>query len=214
MQCPLKVFCDFLEAPTLEKRKALVRKYKKGTTERSKGMIVYYSPALRTMRGRLCPDGNLEEKIAALRENCVISNWTDKLNDARFDANVIVLKAFYAQFGNKKLKIFPSPRLSCLVSAEVAVTIQPELYAEVDGVPMVWKLHLSKNPPKEKTIRFVLQMLHRGLKDKGLCLPLQQICFLDLRSGSIYVEYVADNSLDKTLRPVAKALAKAWEAAA
>jgi hypothetical protein len=214
MQCPLKVFCDFLEAPTLEKRKALVRRYKKGTTERSKGMIVYYSPALRIMRGRLCPEGSLEEKLAALREHCVIAKWTDKLNEARLEANVLVLKAFHAHFGNKRLKIFPSPKLACLLSASVAITIQPELYATVDGVPMVWKLHVNKNPPREKTIRLILQMLHRALKSKGLAVPIRQICFFDLRSGSMYVENVADESLEKTLRPVAKALAEAWETAA
>ena len=111
MICSLKCFCEFFEAVTPAKRNAIVKKYKKGTTEPSKGMMVYYSPALQLMRGRICPDGTLVEKLKALQDRCFITAWPEKLNNARFQANTMVYKAFRAEFGNKKLKFFASPRL-------------------------------------------------------------------------------------------------------
>jgi hypothetical protein len=214
MICSLKCFCEFLEAATQEKRSAIVKKYKKGTTEPSKGMMVYYSPALQLMRGRLCPDGTLEDKLRTLPDRCFIAAWPEKLNDARLQANVLAYKAFHAEFGKKKLKVFSSPRLQCLLSTDVAVNLQPELYAEVDGVPMVWKLGLSKDAPGEQTIRYILQMMCRALKHKGHSIPIQHICYFDVRAGKIYADSVVDGELEKKLKPVAKALADIWEKAA
>lgn len=209
--CALKLFCDFLEASSLDQQKSIVRRYKKGTTERAKGMMVYYSPALQMMRGRLCPSGTLPEKLQVLRTCCVIEKWTDKLNDARIQANVLVFNAFHAQFGNRKLKVFASPRLQCLLTSEVAVNIQPELYAEVDGTPMVWKLNMSRTCPSETTISYILQMMNRALLHKGLTIPIEQVCFLDLRSGQLYAEATSDPDFEKKLLPVTKALADTWK---
>ncbi|MGI4815257.1 MAG: hypothetical protein ACRYGG_18260 [Janthinobacterium lividum] len=214
MNCSLKCFLEFKEAATAEKRAAIVKKYKKGTTEPSKGMIVYYSPALQAMKGRLCPGESLSDILKAIRDKCHIAAWTDKLNDARLESNVLVFKAFFSIFGSKKLKVFSSPRLHCLLSGEVAVTLQPELYAEVDGVPMVWKIGMSKDGPDEATIRQILQMLYQALKQKGFSIPIEQIGYFDVRNGKVYFEAAIDAELGKKLGPAAHALAHAWAKAA
>ena len=214
MICSLKCFCDFLEAQTNQQQNAIIKRYKKGITQSSKGMVIYYSPALQLMRGRLCPNGTLAEKLKSLPAKCFIKSWTDKLNDARLESNTLVFKAFYSEFGNKKLKVFSSPRLQCLLSTDVAISMQPDLYAEVDGVSMVWKLGLSKDSPNEQTIRYILQMMNRALKHKGIDLPIEQICYFDVRPGKIYVEKSADGTFVTKIAPKAAALAKAWEAVA
>jgi len=214
MVCSLKCFCEFLEAKTSKPQAAVIRHHKKGITAPSKGMIIYYSPALQLMRGRLCPDGTLSEKLQSLHTKCFIESWTDKLNDARLQSNTLVFKAFHSVFGNKKLKVFSSPRLQCLLSIDVAVSMQPELHAEVDGVPMVWKLGLSIDSPNEQTIRYILQMLNRALKHKGMDIPIEHICYLDVRASKIYVEKHADSDFVSKIGPRAVALAKAWEATA
>lgn len=214
MDVSLKCFCDFHEAKTLEQRKRIARRYRKGTTQRSKGMIVYYGPALQLMRGRLCPDGNMDQKIAALRKKCLEIDWTEKLLDACIEANALVFRAFHDHFGAKKLRVFPSPRLRCAVADSLSVNLQPELYAEVDGVRMIWKLHMSKKSPRKETIGHILQMLNMAVAGRGLNVPIQQICFFELRTGRIYVQSAVDDQLKSKLGPTAAALAEAWEAAA
>ncbi|HZY62952.1 MAG TPA: hypothetical protein VFE38_10525 [Edaphobacter sp.] len=174
-------------------------------------MMIYYKPALQLMRGRLCADGTMDQKLAALREACIITSWPDKLNDARIEANTLAYKAFYSEFGSKKLKIFPNPRLQCLISTDVAVNLQPEFFAEVDGLVMMWKFGMSKKSRPEHTIRLILQMLSRAISHKGLQVPIHQVRFLDTRTGKIYVESVPDADLEKRLKSTARALADAWE---
>lgn len=214
MIIPLRCFCDFLEAGSTQQRNAVIKRYKKGLTGPSKGMIVYYSPALQLMRGRLCPSEPLPDKLKILPSKCFIEAWPEKLNTARLEANTLVFKAFHAEFGNRRLKVFASPRLHCILSSEVAVAMQPELHAEVDGIPMVWKLGLSKVSPNEETIRNILQMLYRGLKHKGFSIPIHNICYFDVRAGKIHVEEIEDSDFVSKIGPTAAALAKAWGSAA
>jgi hypothetical protein len=214
MVCSLKFFCDFMEAKSEQRRSSLIKTYKKGSTGPAKGMMIYYKPALQLMRGRLCPDGTLEQKLAALRTACISAKWPEKLNDARIAANTLAYRAFRDEFGNKKLEIFSSPRLQYIATTEVAVNLQAELYASVDGALMMWKFGLSKKSPSEETIRIILQMMAQAIKHKGLALSITQVRFFDLRSGSIYMESVLDPALAKKLGPTAKAIAEAWERAA
>lgn len=214
MVCSLKFFCDFLEAKTPERRARLIKQYKKGATGPAKSMMVYYKPALQLIRGRLCPDGTLDQKLKALRDACIVAKWPDKLNDARIASNTLVYRAFRSEFGDKRLEIFSNPRLQYLATTEVAINLQPELFATVDGVQMMWKFGMSKRVPSEETIRIVLQMMARAIKHKGLQLPISQLRFFDVRSGKIFVERLPDVALENRLRPTAKALAEAWDRAA
>jgi hypothetical protein len=214
MNCSLNCFCDFLEATTPARRARVVKKYKKNTTGPARGMMIYYNPALRVIRGTLCPDGTLEDKLGALRKACVIASWTDKLNDARIASNTRVYKAFRSQFGNKKLEILSSPRLQFLASTDVAVNLQPELYATVDGSLMMWKFGMSRDSRPEHTIHLILQILSRATKHKGLQIPIEQIRFLDTMTGKTYAEDGLNAKLEEELRPTVKALAEAWGKAA
>jgi hypothetical protein len=214
MICSLNCFCDFLEAETPRRRAAVVKQYKKKTTGPAKGMMIYYNPALRVIKGTLCPDGTLDEKLAALRGACIIASWTDKLNDARIASNTRVYKAFRSQFGNKKLEILSSPRMQFLASAEVAVNLQPELYAKVDGSLMMWKFGMSKDSRPEHTIHLILQILSRAAKHKGLRVPIEQIQFLDTMTGNTYAENGLNVKLEEELKPTVEALVDAWGATA
>jgi hypothetical protein len=214
MICSLNCFCDFLEAKTPERRAAVVKQYKKMTSAPARGMMIYYNPALRLIRGTLCPNSTLDEKLAALREACIIDSWTDKLNDARIASNTRVYKAFRSEFGNKKLQVYSSPRMQYLASTEVAVNLQPELYAEVDGLPMLWKFGMCKDSRPEDVIHAILQILSRASKHKGLEVPIQQIRYLDTMTGKTYAEYGPDPHLEVSLRQTAKVLADAWDNAA
>jgi hypothetical protein len=214
MVCPMSCFCAFYEAKTPERRAAIVKQYKKQASASAKGMSVYYRPALQIIRGTLCPNGTLDEKLAALRQACIRPTSTDKLNDARIVANALVYRAFRDEFGTKQLNIFSNPRMQFLASTDVAINLQPELYAEIDGAIMMWKFGMSKKTPKEPTIRAILQMLTRATKHKGLDIPIDQIRFLDVRTGKIYAEATADASLDRHLKKIAQDLADAWDKAA
>jgi hypothetical protein len=177
-------------------------------------MMVYYNPALRVIKGTLCPNGTLDEKLAALREACIVPASTDKLNDARIASNTRVFRAFRSAFANKELHIFSSPRMQFLASTEVAVNLQPELYAEVDGSLMLWKFGMCKNSRPVHVIHAILQILSRASKHKGLEVPIQQIRFLDTMTGKTYAEDALNTKLDEELRPTIKALADAWGKAA
>jgi hypothetical protein len=214
MNCSLNCFCDFLEAKTPERRAAVVRQYKKTTSGPAKGMMIYYNPALRVIKGSLCAGGTRDEKLAALREACIIPAWTDKLNEARIASNTRVYKAFHSEFGNKKLKILSSPRMQFLASTEVAVNLNPDLYVEVDGVVMMWKFGMSKDSRPEYIIRMILQILGRASKNKGLQIPINQIRFLDTMTGKTYVEEAFSPVLETQLRATVQALADAWDTAA
>jgi hypothetical protein len=156
----------------------------------------------------------LDEKLAALREACIIEGWTDKLNDARLASNTRVYRAFRSEFSNKKLQVYSSPRMQFLASTEVAVNLQPELYAEVDGLPMLWKFGMCKDSRPDDVIHAILQILSRASKHKGLEVPIQQIRYLDTMTGKTYAENGADTLLEDKLRQTAKALAQAWGKAA
>jgi hypothetical protein len=214
MNCSLNCFCDFLEAKTAERRAAVVKQYKKNTSGPAKGMMIYYNPVLRVIKGKLCPDGTLDEKLAALRKACIIPAWTDKLNDARIASNTRVYKAFRSEFGNKKLKILSSPRMQFLASTEVAVNLHPDLYMEVDGVVMMWKFGMSKDSRPEHIIRMILQILGRASKHKGLQIPIKQIRFLDTMTGKTYVEDGLSAVLEAQLQDSVQALAEVWSKAA
>jgi hypothetical protein len=214
MECSLNCFCDFLQAKTSAQRAAVVKRYKKNTSGPAKGMMIYYNPALRVIKGSLCPNGTLDEKLAALREACIISSWTDKLNDARIASNTRVYKAFRSEFANKNLRIQSSPRMQFLASPEVAVNLQPELYAEVDGEMMMWKFGMCKDSRPEYIVRMILQILVRASKHKGLQLPINQIRFLDTITGKTYIETGLNPVLETHLQDAVHALAEAWGKAA
>jgi hypothetical protein len=211
MICSLNCFCDFLEAETPQRRAAVVKQYKKQTTGPAKGMMIYYNPVLRVIKGLLCPVGTLDDKLAALREACVIPSWTDKLNDARIASNTRVYRAFRSQFGNKKLEILSSPRMQFLASTEVAVNLQPEFYGKVDGSLMMWKFGMSKDSRPEPTIHLILQILSRATRHKGLQIPIEQIRFLDTITGKTYKEDGINAKLEEELLPTVTALADAWD---
>jgi hypothetical protein len=210
MICSLNCFCDFLEATTPDRRAAVVKQYKKKNSGPAKGMMVYYNPALRLIKGTLCPNGTLNEKITALKAACIVPTWTDKLNDARIASNTRVFRAFRSAFANQDLHIFSSPRMQFLASTEVAVNLQPELYAEIDGALMLWKFGMSKNSRSEPVIHTILQILSRASMHKGLEVPIQQIRFLDTMNGKIYSEHGINTRLEEELRPTVKALADTW----
>lgn len=211
MVCSLNCFCDFLEAKTPERRTAVVKRYKKTSIAPIKGMSVYYQPVLRLIRGTLCPDGTLDQKYAALRDACINPTSTDKLNDARIASNTRVFKAFCSEFGNRTLSVFSNPRMQFIACEDVAVNLQPELHAEVDGVRMMWKFGLKKRSRSDGAIRAILQMLARASKHKGIELPIQQVRFLDTMTGKTYAESTADLSIEKDLRQKARLLAEVWD---
>ncbi|HEY5056729.1 MAG TPA: hypothetical protein VII58_11255 [Acidobacteriaceae bacterium] len=214
MICSLNCFCDFLEAKTPEGQAAVVRRYKRNTTEASKGMMIYYSPALRLIRGKLCPNGSLDEKLAALRGACIIASWTDKLNDARIASNTRVFKAFRSVFGNRKLKILSSPRMQYLASTDVAVNLQPELYVEVDGALMMWKFGMCKDTRPDRVIGIILQVMEKAARHKGLALSLEQMGYLDTVTGKTYIERTPNPKLESELEPSVSSLVRVWERAA
>ena len=123
----------------------MVKRYKKKDTGPAKGMMIDYKPSLRIIKGSLCPEGTLDDKLAALRKACIIASWTDKLSDARIASNTRVYNAFRSEFGNEKLQVLSSPRMQFLASQDVAVNLQPELYAEVDGTLMMWKFGMCRD---------------------------------------------------------------------
>ena len=153
----------------------------------------------------------MEEKIAALKEACVRSTCSNKLNDARIAANMRVFNAFRSEFGNKKVETFSNPRMQFLAIDDLAINIQPELYAKVDGVQMIWKFGLCKDSRPEHIVRAILQMLAKATKQKGIDLPISHVRFLDTMSGHVYVENDPDNTIEKELRLKAKAFADLWE---
>lgn len=214
MNCSLKCFCDFIKAKTPEGRASVIKKYKKKTTGPAKGMMIYYKPALSLIKGTLCPDGNLDEKLAALRKACIIPKWTDKLNDARTASNTRVYKSFRSEFGNKKLNVLSSPRMQFLASDELAVNLEPEFYAQVDGTVMMWKFGMAKDAQPEYIARIIIQLLSRASARKGIDISIEQIRFLDTNTGKTYSERSINVSLDEQLKDVANALAKEWSLAA
>jgi len=214
MICSLNCFCDFLEAKTPERRASVVKQYKRNTTGAAKGMMNYYSPALRLIRGTLCPNGTLDQKLTALRSACIVQASTDKLNDARIAANARVYSAFRSEFGDKVLHIYPSPRMQFLASTEVAINLQPELYADVDGSLMMWKFGMCKDSRPDHIIHTILQILSRASKHKGLDVPIHQIRFLDTMTGKIYSNGSVDTLLENSIKQTVKDLVKVWDQAA
>jgi hypothetical protein len=214
MVCPMSCFCAFYEAATPERQASVVRQYKKQGSAPVRGMSVHYRPALQIIRGTLCPDGTLEQKLAALKKACIRPKSTDKLNNARIESNALVFRAFREEFGRKHLKVFSNPRMQFLATTDVAVNLHPELYAEVDGKIMMWKFGMSKKRYRDETVRAILQMLMRATKHKGLDVPLENIRFLDVRAGKVFYEQAPDPVLDVRLKATAQALAKVWQKAA
>lgn len=214
MVCPMSCFCAFYEAATRERQAAIVRQYKRQGSAPVRGMSVHYRPVLQIIRGTLCPDGTLEQKLAALRKACIRSTSTDKLNNARIESNALVFRAFREKFGTSQLNVFSNPRMQYVASTDVAINLHPELYAEVDGRVMMWKFGMSKKRYRDETIRAILQMLMRATKHKGLDIPADDIRFLDVRAGKVFHEQAPDPALDRRLRATAQALADAWQKAA
>ncbi len=214
MICSLNCFCDFMEAQTPERQASVIRKYRKGASAPAKGMVVYYRPALSAMRGRLAASASEDETLRAIREACFLKNWPDKLIDARIEANIYAYRAFREEFGQKKLRIFSNPRMQFLASPDLAVNMQPEFYAEVDGVVTMWKFGMTKKKRNEQIIRSILQMLLHASRHRGLNIPIQQIRFLDLRNGNVYVEDSPDALALAKLEEAATSLAAAWAQAA
>jgi hypothetical protein len=57
-------------------------------------------------------------------------------------------------------------------------------------------------------------MLSQATKHKGLDIPIEQIRFLDVRTGKVSHEHALDTSMQRQLRKTAEALAYAWQKAA
>jgi hypothetical protein len=210
MNCSLNCFCDFYQAPTTEKKESVVRRYKKPKSGEAKGRSNYYTPVLNAIKDRLCTGGSVEEKIAAIAKACVNPSWTDKLNQIRIESNVQLYHAFRSTFGTKLLKIFACPRMQFRASNDVSVNVQPDLFFELDGQKTMLKLGVSKRKRPEHVIRFILQMLHRGTKGKGISVSIEKIIFLDARAGKTYVESTSNQSLEEDLSPVCCLLAEKW----
>lgn len=210
MVCSLNCFLDFFEAESSSRRDAIVRQYKRAQSGEAKGRSTYYMPALRAIRGKLCPDGPVDEKIAVIAKACVRPTWTDNANDGRIESNIRVFRVFRSAFGNKNIKVFPSPKMQFLVSNDVAVNLQPDLFFEMDETTIMLKLGLCRNPRPEHVVRIVLQAFNRASKKKGLKLPITNVQFLDTMSGDTFVEHKENADLENNLAAVAKDLNERW----
>jgi hypothetical protein len=211
MNVSLNCFCDYLEAGTTSKQISVVKKYRKGSTAAVKGMNTYYSPSLRLIRRKLCPDGSVDAKLHSLREACVSSKWTERLIDIKIESNTRVFNAYRTEFGEKDLKVFTNPRLHFLACEDLAVNLSPELHSVVDGIPMMWKFGLSKKSRADSTVSAILHMLSAASAQKGFKIPIDQIRFLDTTNGRTFFETRADGKVLEELRRAANSLVTTWE---
>lgn len=210
MICSLNCFLDFFEADSSSSRDSIVRRYKRAQSGEAKGRSTYYAPALRAIKGTLCPKGTADEKIAAIAKACIRPTWTDNANDGRIESNIRVFRVFRSAFGNKDIRVFPSPRMQFLVSKDVAVNVQPDLFFEMDKTAVMLKLGLCRDPRPEHVIRIVLQAFNSASKKKGLKLPITSIQFLDTTSGRSFVEHKENADLENDLAAVARDLNERW----
>ena len=213
MNVPLNCFCKYFEATSPERRAAVIRQYKRGSTGAVKGMNTYYVPALRSIRGTF-PTAAGSDTLTTLQRACLNPKWTDKLVDAKIAANTRVYKAVKAELGERRLNVFPNPRMQFIAGEEATINLSPELYSEVDGAPMIWKFGMAKPSRPERTVRAIIQMLNVAAKDKGLRVPLTQIRFLDTLSGKLYLESEPDAVLLAHIRLTAREMWDAWNKAA
>jgi hypothetical protein len=213
MNCSLNCYCDFYQAPTTERKEAVVRRYKKAKSGEAKGRSNYYLPVLNAIKDRLCTGGTVEEKIAAIAKACVNPRWPDKLNQIRIESNVQFYHAFRSVFGTKVPKIFACPRMQFLASTDLSVNVQPDLFFELDGQKTMIKFGVCKRKRPEQLIAIILQMIHRGTKGKGISLPIDKIIFLDVRGGKTYIESAPNQNLEEDLLPVSSALTEKWNQA-
>ena len=210
MNCSLNCFCDFLQAPTSERKRNIVRRYKDSRSGEAKGRSTHYQPVLNAIKGTLCPGGNAEQKIAAIAKACIRPTSTDRLNQGRIESNLAVFHAFRSIFGSADLKTFPSPRMQFLAGPDVAINVQPDLYFEAHGKKMIVKLCISKKKRSEQLVRMMIQMLYRGVRGKALGLPIESLFFIDVRAGKTYSESAVNKSLESELEPTVKELKKLW----
>lgn len=213
MNCSLNCFCDFYQAPTTERKRKVVRRYKDGQSGQAKGRSSHYTPVLNAIKGKLCPHGTVDEKIAAIAKACVRLTSTDQLNQARIGSNLLVFHAFRSVFGNTVQKVFPCPRMQIVASPGVSVNIQPDLYFEANGKRAMVKLCVSKQKRPEPVARMILQMLYRGVVSRSIELPINQLFFVDVRAGNTFTEPSTNPRLDKDLEPIAQQLNEIWNEA-
>jgi hypothetical protein len=211
MKCSLNCFLNFFEAETTERRTAVLRQYKRGTTGAVKGMNTYYFPALRAIRGTLCPHGTFSEKLAAVRQASFSLKSTDKLNDARIESNTRVFRAFHAEFGGKRLCIRANPQLEFKPITDLVVNLKPDLFGEVDDVLMLWKFGICKKPRPLVSVRALIQAAAVASESKGLHVPIHQIRYLDTFTGKTFSEALDDAAIRKKLEDVAYTLSQMWD---
>ncbi len=206
----MNTFCDFFEAASPSVKNTIVKKLQSVVTSGpAKGMMGYYKPVFRVIRGTLSPKGSREEKLSALREGCVVATWTDKLNDARIEANVLVYRSFGSLFHNKKVEFLPNPRLKFQACKNLIVNLQPDLYVLVDGELELWKFGTCVKARKERTIQAILQMFATAAESKGLGLMSDQIRYFDARSGQVSVHGLLSPDLQKEIAQAAQELEEA-----
>lgn len=214
MNCSLNCYCDFFQAPTTERKRHVVRRYKDSQSGQAKGRSTHYVPVLNAIKGKLCPEGTVDEKIEAIAQGCIRPTSTDQLNQARIGSNVQVFHAFRSVFGNTVADVFPCPRMQFLAAPDVLVNLQPDLYFESDGQRAMVKLAVSKRRRPEPVARMILQMLYRGALGRSLDIPISQLFFIDVRLGKTYVESAVSESLELELAPVTQQLNDLWTEAA
>jgi hypothetical protein len=210
MVCSLNFFLDYFEAGSSHERDLIIRRYKKSQSGEAKGRSIYYTPSLRAIKGTLCPEGTLEEKISAIEEACIRPAWTGSANEARVQSNVRVFKTFRSVYGNKDLNLFPSPRMQFLASKDVAINLQPDVFFEMDDETFMLKLGLSKSPRSENAVRVLLQAFGRAARRRELKIPISRIQFLDTISGDSYVEENEDLELESDLLGITNDLNYRW----
>jgi hypothetical protein len=172
--------------------------------------MVYYKPVFSLIRGFICPDGSVEDKLNALRTECVVASWPDKLNSARAEANTLVYRAFVSLFAGKRLKFLSNPRMQFDASSGLIVNLQPDLLLEVDGRVELWKFGTCVKPRKQRTVEAILRMFHTSSRGKGLSLLPSQIRFFNARTGETTVGSDEDRELIVEIVSAADAFAEAW----
>lgn len=212
MICSLNCYCEFLQAKTSATRDSIVRKYKKIASAESKGRSVYYRPAKRALTGKLCPGGSIDEKIQAIREECIVPAWTDKLNDARIANNVRVFRVVRSILGNREISALPNPRMQFLASSEVAINMQSDLFFESENGLTMILLGLKKKCWPDDTIKKIIQMLYKATQHKGLNISIARILYLETGAEKLHCEPTVNTGLIKDLASVTEDLLRRWEA--
>lgn len=204
----VKGFADYMTSGPAKQR-TILRQYKYPDEDEAHARIIYYREARDRIAGYHKGQESPDWLTAQSRNLSALATLSAGRTKARLNHNARAISAYQAHFSEREFGVLDDLVLRFTLE-EVTITVAPDLHVTEDGVEKMIKLDFGKNPPSEKLVKIISQLMYQTACDAGLNMKSASVLFFDVPRGKVFRGATARSRMMRDIEATCQNISAVW----